>query len=592
MIPFRRWSAIRPCEFPTALTWTHVKHSMTFGGELRRIQLNTQSNPNPRGGFVFTGLATGNDFADLLLGLPFNTTEQFGNPNLYLRSWGVSAFAQDDWRVSKTFTFQYGLRYEAVTPPVELNDNLVNLDISNLADIARVAHGQTNLSAPGLPRALVHGNYGNLEPRVGLAWQPKFIKPKTVVRAGYSIFYNEAIYNTLARELAYQSPVATVQTLTTTSTAPLTFQNGFQNEQGSGFISNTQAADPFYKNGYAQIWNLGTETTLSPSWILDLTYTGTKGTDLDILRAPNRAPLGTPSDEIQANRIDKNATGFTFDQSGANSIYNALQVRVVHRLTHGVMLQGIYTYGKSLDDASSIGGGSATVEQQDGNLHGEYGLSTFDVRHQFRAVSMWELPFGQRSRWANRGWKERAFGDWRLQNIFTWQTGTPFTVLLGGVASDNGTGANFSLRPNITGNPNTGICGGSPAAYFNAGVFDLPTDANGNLAYGDEPRGAVEGPCSFNWNMSLAKTFRFGPDRRHTLNLSWQIQNLTNTANFNGIGTVLPCFGATGTGPGTGNAAGIVCGAASGTGSGFSLFGRVTSAASMRTMAMQARFNF
>ncbi len=74
-----------------SLTWTHVKHTMTFGGELRRIDLNTQSNPNPRGGFVFTGIATGNDFADFLQGLPFNTTEQFGNPNLYLRSWGFAA---------------------------------------------------------------------------------------------------------------------------------------------------------------------------------------------------------------------------------------------------------------------------------------------------------------------------------------------------------------------------------------------------------------------------------------------------------------------------------------------------------------------
>jgi hypothetical protein len=579
--------------FSDTFTWTHVKHTMTFGAEIRRIQLNTNSNPNPRGGFVFTGLATGNDFADFLLGLPFNTTEQFGNPNLYLRSWGLAAFAQDDWRVSKTFTLQYGLRYESVTPPVELNDNLVNLDIANLADVIVVAHGQPNLSAPGLPRALVHGDYGNLEPRMGFAWQPKFLKPKTVVRGGYSIFYNEAIYNTLARELAYQSPVATAQTLTTTSTAPLTFQNGFPSSPvTSTFISNTEAVNPNYKNGYAQIWSLGTETTLSPSWILDLTYTGTKGTDLDILRAPNRAPLGTPSDEIQANRIDPAATGFTFDQSGANSIYNALQVRVVHRFTHGVMLQGIYTYGKSLDDASSIGGGSSTVEQQDGNLHGEYGLSTFDVRHQFRAVSMWELPFGQRDRWANHGWKEHVFGDWRLQNIFTWQTGTPFTVLLGGVASDNGTGANFSLRPNLTGDPNTGICGGSPAAFFNTGVFTLPTGANGNLAYGNEPRGAVEGPCQFNWNASLAKTFRFGPDRRHTLNLSWQITNLTNTPSYTGIGTVLPCFGTTGTGSGTGNAAGIVCGTGTGVGSGFSLFGRVSSAAAMRTMAVQARFNF
>jgi trimeric autotransporter adhesin len=581
-------------------TWTHVKHTMTFGGEIRRIQLNTDSNPNPRGGFVFTGLATGNDFADFLLDRPFNTTAQFGNPNLYLRSWGVAAFAQDDFRVSKIFTLQYGLRYEAVTPPIELNDNLVNLDITSLSDVIRVAHGQPNLSAPGLPRALVHGNYGNLEPRIGFAWQPKFIKPKTVVRGGFSIFYNQAIYNTLARELAYQSPVSTVQTLTTTSTAPLTLQNGFPSSGGSGssFISNTEAVDPNYKNGYAQIWNLGTETTLSPSWILDLTYTGTKGTDLDILRAPNRAPLGTLSDAIQEKRVDPNATGFTFDQSGANSIYNALQVRLVHRFTHGVMLQGIYTYGKSLDDASSIGGGSSTVEQQDGNLHGEYGLSTFDVRHQLRVVSMWELPFGQRDRWANHGWKEHVFGDWRLQNIFTWQTGTPFTVLLGGVASDNGTGANFSLRPDLIGNPDIGICGGFmpsspnssvPHPFFNTGVFTLPTDSSGDLAYGDEPRGAVEGPCSFNWNISLAKTFRFGPDRRHQLNLSWQIQNLTNTPSYTGIGTTLPCFGTPGTGSGTGNASGITCNA---TGPGFSLFGRVTSAASMRTMAMQARFNF
>jgi hypothetical protein len=579
--------------FSDTITWTHVKHTMTFGGEVRRIQLNTDSNPNPRGGFVFTGIATGNDFADFLLGLPFNTTAQFGDPNLYLRSWGVAAFAQDDWRVSKTFTFQYGLRYEAVTPPVELDNNLVNLDITNLADVSVVAHGQPGLSAPGLPRALVHGNYVNLEPRIGFAWQPKFVKPKTVVRGGYSIFYNEAIYNTLARELAYQSPVSTVQTLTTTATAPLTLQNGFPSSPvSSDFIPNTESVDPNYKNGYAQIWSLGTESTLSPSWILDLTYTGTKGTDLDVLRAPNRAPLGTPSDEIQANRIDPDATGFTYDQSGANSIYNALQVRLVHRFTHGVLLQGIYTYGKSLDDSSSIGGGAATVEQQDGNLHGEYGLSTFDIRHQFRAVSTWELPFGQRSRWANHGWKEHVFGDWRIQNIFTWQTGTPFTILLGGVASDNGTGANFSLRPDLIGDPNKGLCGGSPAAFFNTGVFTLPTDASGNLAYGDEPRGAVEGPCQFNWNASLAKTIRFGPDRRHNLNLSWQITNLTNTPSYTGIGTTLPCFGTAGTGSGTGNASGIVCGAGTGAGSGFSLFGRVSSAGAMRAMVMQARFNF
>jgi hypothetical protein len=258
-----------------------------------------------------------------------------------------------------------------------------------------------------------------------------------------------------------------------------------------------------------------------------------------------------------------------------------------------VMLQGIYTYGKSLDDSSSVGGagGSGTVEQQDGNLHGEYGLSTFDIRHQFRAVSMWELPLGQRYRYMNHGWAEKLFGDWRLQNIVTWQTGTPLTVLLGGVASDNGTGANFSLRPNINGNPNLGICGGPTSAFFNTGAFSLPVDSGGNLAYGDEPRGAVEGPCTFNWNMSLAKTFRFGPERRHQLNLSWQISNLTNTPNYNSVGTTLPCFPVAGAG-GTGNASDLACGASASPAGEHSLFGLITGAGNMRTMAGQLRFNW
>ncbi len=567
------------------LSWTRGKHTMRFGGEVRRVQLNTQSDPNPRGGFAFTGLATGNDFADFLEGLPFNTTGQFGNPNTYFRSWGFSLYAQDDFRVTKTFTAQYGLRYDAVTPPIEIGNDIVNLDIADLADVTRIQAG-----APGVPRSLIHGEFHNFEPRIGIAWQPP-IKPRTILRAGYSIFYNESIYNTLARELAYQPPIAVAQSLTTASSNPLTFENPFVGGSSNLIaLANTESVDPYYKPGYAQIWSLGTETSISPNWILDLTYTGTKGTDLDILRAPNRAPLGTPSDEIQANRIDPSATGFTYDQSGANSIYNALQVRVVHRFTKGFMLQGIYTYGKSLDDSSSIGGAGATgtVEQQDGNLHAEYGLSTFDIRHQFRAVSMWQLPFGQRNRLANHGWKEKAFGNWRLQNIFTWQTGTPFTALLGGVASDNGTGANFSLRPNIVGNPNVGICGGSPTSFFNPKVFALPTDSSGNITYGDEERGSIEGPCTFNWNLGLSKSFRFGPEQRHVMNIEWQVQNLTNTPNYTGIGTSLPC--APGDSP-----SGIVCATTSaGVGpNGLpSFFGRVTSAGSMRTMDLMVRFNF
>jgi trimeric autotransporter adhesin len=576
--------------FDDGLTWVHQNHTMQFGGEIRRLQFNTDSTPNPRGQFVFTGLVTseltasgapvpgtGSDFADFLLGDPFSTSEQFGNPNTYFRSWGFAAYAQDDWRVNKVFTLLYGIRYDAVTPPVELFNNIVNLDISpDIANLAAsgtpcpqcvqlVLPGQLGTYSGAFPRALIHGDYHNFAPRIGFAWQPKFLKPRTVMRGGYSIFYNESGYDTLAKELAYQAPISTAQTLTTSAGQLLTLENGFLPLQNSGLISNTEAVDPFYKNAYAQIWTMGTETSFSQNWILDLTYTGTKGTNLDVLRAPNRAPLGTSQTDIQAARVDPDALGFTYDQSGANSIYNALQVRVMHRFTHGLMLQGIYTYGKSLDDASSIGGGTGTVEQLDGDLAAERGLSTFDIRHQMRVFSMYELPFGQRSRWANHGWMEKLFGDWRLMNIFTWQTGTPFTALLGGTASDNGTGANFSLRAEQLGNPNVGVCGGSPLNFFNTADFGLPpTDASGNPTYGNERRGAIEGPCTLSWNMSISKTYRFGPERRHMLNIQWQMQNLTNTPSFNGLGTTY----------------------------GSLFFGQVTSAGSMRTMSLMARFNF
>jgi hypothetical protein len=572
--------------FTDNLANTRNKHTLKFGGEVRRIQLNSQSSPVPRGDFSFTGLmtsqldsngqplpgnSTANDLADFLLGLPYSTRVQFG-PNLYFRSWDFIGYAQDDWRVNKRFTIAYGLRYEAVTPPIEVNNQIANLDLN-------AAISAVNVVTPGrnanffngtYPRALVHGDYGNWAPRIGFAWQPFDIKPKTVLRGGYSIFYNVSAYNTLAQQyLGYEAPFATSQKLITSSAQLLTLENGFPEAlQPSTQVSctratpcaNTGAMFPFYKDGYAQIWTLGTETSFTPNWILDLTYTGTKGTNLDLLRAPNRAPLGTPPTETQQKLQIPGATSFYFDQSGANSIYHALQLRLVHRFTKGLMLQSIYTFSKSLDNASSIGGGTPVVVQQDGNFAAERGLSSFDVRHQLRMFSVYELPFGEHHRYGTHGWAMHAFGNWRLLNIVTWRTGTPFTALLGGTASDNGTGANFSLRPNQIGDANLGICGGSPLSYFSTRVFVQPAVTR----YGDERRGSIEGPCSLNWNVSLAKGFRFGAEERHRIDMRWEVQNLTNTPSFNGLGTTL----------------------------GSTLFGRVTSAASMRTMDVQIRFNF
>ena len=559
-----------------SLRWVHAKHTFTFGGEMRRIQLNSDANPQPRGKFNFTGVltsqltATGQpvtptpqtepfyELADFLLGLPYSTTVQFG-PSIYLRSWDFIGYAQDDWRMNEHFTLLYGVRYEAATPPVDRYDRIANLDLNSTATaVAVVTPGETGPFNGAFPRALVHGDYGNWAPRIGFSWIPQFIKPKTVVRGGYSIFYNEAIYNTLAQQyLEYEPPFATSQNLITSGTQILTLQDGFP---ATNTITNKGGVNVNYKDGYAQLWTLGTETSFTQNWILDLTYTGTKGTNLDILRAPNRAPLGTSPLNTQSSLQIPDANSFYYDQSGANSIYNALQVRLVHRFTRGISVQAFYTFSKSLDNASTIGGTTPVVVQQDNNFAAERGLSSFDVRHQVRFFSVYELPFGEHHRYGTHGWAEHVLGNWRLQNIVTWQTGSPYTAYLGGTAADNGTGASFSLRAEQTGDPSVGICGGTSAGFFNTAAFTTPPPTQ----YGNESRGAIEGPCKFSWNASLAKSFRFGPQERHHLDIRWEVQNFSNAPNFSGLSTTL----------------------------GSSSFGRVTSAAAMRTMDIMMRYNF
>ncbi|MHB8755454.1 MAG: outer membrane beta-barrel protein, partial [Candidatus Acidiferrales bacterium] len=556
--------------FNDTVTYVLPKHTITAGGEVRRMQNNTQSDPIPRGAFTFTGLMTsqldsagqpvpgelGVDFADFLLGLPQTTQVQFGSTRTYFRNWGFIGFAQDDWRVRPRFTAEFGVRYEAETPPIELYNKIANIDLNpDITRAAVVVPGQTGPFSGALPRSLIRGDYNNWAPRLGMAWKP-FAKRAFIIRGGYSIFYSESVYGRLASELANQPPWAQAQFLSTSASQLLTIENGFPSQfsQSSPTITNTFAVDPNYKVPLVQIWDLGLEQQFSHGWVLDVTYTGTKGANLDILRAPNRL--------VQVNgtaRRIPNAGGFTLDQAGANSIYHAVQVRVQKHMSRGLMIYGIYTFGKSLDDASAIGGGTPVVEQQDGNLRAEWGRSAFDVRHQFRGFGVYELPFGARQRWARHGWEAALLGDYRLNAGMTVSSGLPYTAL--GPPSDNtASGGGFSERANQVGDPCLPSNQRTPLDFFNTAAFVAPPVGT----FGDASRNTICGPGNFNVNAGLSKFFVFGRDQQRRMNLRWEVQNLTNTPNFAGLSTVV-------------NSA---------------TYGRVLGAQSMRTMDVVLRVNF
>ncbi len=558
--------------FMDNLTWAKPHHTLRAGVELRRQQNNNRQDPVARGSFTFTGLmtsqldargrpvpGTGSDLADFLLGLPQSTTVRFGSSSTYFRSWGFNTYVQDDWRIRPRFTLNWGLRYELATPPIELFNHIANLDVN--AGITAVGLALPGVAAPfsgQLPRSLLRGDYNNWSPRIGIAWRPP-LKRNLIFRAGYGMFYNGSIYNQLAASLANQPPWAQAQTRLTSSSRILTLENGFPPEP-PGTVANTVAVDPNYRVGYAQIWNASLETQIRQGLVAEVTYTDTKGTHLDLLRAPNRALPGGPLDTELRRRIPS-AVGFTYDTFGASSIYHALQVRLQRRMSRGLMFQGLYTFGKSIDDASSIGGGGQVVVQDDNNFAAERGLSSFNQRHQFRSFYAYELPFGERKRWANKGWQAALLGNWQISGNTTLSSGTPFTARLLGAASNNsGTGNNFSERPDQVASASLPGDLRTPLQFFNTLSFVLPAPG----LFGNAARNTIPGPATVSFNFSVSRALRFGRDRQRRMDLRWEVQNLLNHPNFTGLGTAL----------------------------GSSNFGRVLGARAMRTIDMQMRFNF
>ena len=579
------------------------KHTIRTGAEIRWIQLNLDTNPIPRGGFDFTGVMTSNlgpcspgsqsfcpvpgtgfDFADFLMGFPQSTTERFGSPATYLREREYVAYVQDDWRIHPRFAVDLGVRYELAMPPEELFNSLADLVMNPaITQVALIcaspsfstscAPGRVNpFTGKALPRSLIYPDTNNWSPRIGIAWRPPSKLP-LVFRAGYGIFYNESIYNQLAFSLANQAPYAESGFQQTTRQTVLTLENGFPEPPPTN-VTNTVAVDPNYKVGYAQLWNVSLESQVKPSLAIEVTYTGTKGTHLDLLRAPNRATPGSPFNTDISRRI-ANAPGFTFETDGASSIYHAVQLLVQRRMSHGLMVQGTYTFARSIDNASAIGGGSTlagllgaitsavtpVVVQNDNNFRAERALSTFDMRQQFRGQFSYELPFGQTKRWLHNGWASGVFSNLQASGITYIHTGMPFTALLAGNVADNsGTGAILSTRPDQISSAN--LPGGqrTPLHFFNTAAFTIPQP----LQFGDASRGSITGPGNFYINFGLQKKFRFGEDGRVHLDARWEVQNLTNTPNFDGLETHLNS----------------------------SSFGRVLAVKPMRTMDLMMRVSF
>jgi trimeric autotransporter adhesin len=579
--------------FSDNVVWNRGKHTWRWGGDFRRIQVNTETDSNPRGSFVFTGLntsqldgsgkqipGTGYDFADFLLGLPQQSSVQFGGSE-YFRGNSWDLYAQDEWKVRANLTLNLGVRYEYVSPLTEVSNRIANLDLSpgvlnpalplGATPVTPIQPGTAGPYSGSLPDSLVHPDRNNFAPRVGFAWKPF---STTVVRGSYGINYNTGAYQSIALQLAVQPPFATTATNVQTAPGDLTLQNI---PIPSG-ITNSYAVNPNYRLGYVQIRNLDIQQQIRPTLLLNIDYTGTKGTDLDILEAPNRTPTGVRISGVQA---------FTYENSVADLEANAASVRLRKRLSSGFSVGGTYTFSKSIDDASSIGagatsgsgtpglgaggtgagggggsssgGGAANLAQNPFDLSAERGLSSFNQTHRFTADYLLELPFGHDKRWLTGNTPLRAvFGDWQWSGDWTIASGLPFTPRLLNNSCDVNGGTNGTLRPDLAPGQSISLSNPSAAEWFNTAAFVAPT----GCTYGNARRNSIIGPGSKVFDMAFTKVFPLKEAR--VLEFRAQATNIFNLVNYSSIDTNV-------TSP---------------------TFGRVTAAGGMRQFTMTARFRF
>lgn len=546
-----------------SMLWSRFRHNITFGGDFRRQQFNYLSQQDPRGMFTFTGAATqgsangtatgGADFADFLLGIPDTSAIAFGNADKYFRESVYDAYITDDWRMSPAFTLNAGIRWEYGAPITELYGRLVNLDIApGFAAVAPVVESDPvgPLTGRKYPDSLIVPDKHGFEPRVGIGWRP-ISGSSLLVRAGYGIYDDTSVYQTIAQQMAQQAPLSKSLSVQNSPACPLTLANGFN--ACSATTPDTFAADPNFRVGYAQNWQVSVQRDLPGSLQLAATYLGIKGTRGVQEFLPNTFPAGA------VNPCPACPAGFAYLASNGNSTREGEQVQLRRRLYNGLTAALLYTFSKSLDDDSALGGqgasavtqntpsspfssgtaspggtsqssgsGALTIAQNWLNLSAERGLSTFDQRHLLNVQVQYSTGMGLGGKTLMSGWNGTFFKEWTCLTQIAVGSGLPETPIY--LTAVPGTGMTGIIRPDYTGAP---LYSAPSGLSLNPMAYKAPLAGQ----WGNAGRDSIIGPSQFTLNSSLGRTFRL--NARFNLDLRIDSTNFLNHATFTGWNTTV-----------------------------------------------------
>jgi Carboxypeptidase regulatory-like domain len=452
------------------ISYTAGKHALKFGGEIHYNRVKNASYGNARGSVNFLGgvmsanpgPAGSSPLEDFFAGAPLKSTVEVGNPTLHLHNWAYSGFFQDDWRVAKNLTVNFGVRYEYSSVPQEANDLLGNFDPN--VGMVQVGHQISNL---------YNADHNNFGPRGGFAWDIGG-NGRTVLRGGGGLIYETVNWQSFVAfnnafgpgsvptgapiDAAGDTSGGTITTSNVTykniANYPVTWDAVNGPLYGGSTVNCFNSPCPIMTvnrnltTPYVWNWTLNLQHAITPNLSIEAAYVGNHGTNLVGIRDINQPPVGSgwPAAAISACiasgytdpvNCAPNSTGG--EQTDApyfpkfpylanifqmgnvyRSNYNALQVTLNARNYHGLSMVAGYTYAHALDDVGAnwdFGYGSG-LPQNAHNVAAEYASSDFDMRQRLTVSLTYAIP-------GRKGFAQMREG-WEVNSIITLQTSQPW----------------------------------------------------------------------------------------------------------------------------------------------------------------------
>jgi hypothetical protein len=507
------WTVVNQFEFSDQVFHYHGRHSLQFGLNIQRLQVNINNAGSEFGEFEFDSLRS------FLIGQPVAFRGVFPGSDAikaYRRIY-FAGFAQDDFKILPRLTLNLGLRYELMTVPVEASGNRISNYRRTFVNGLWAGESDPVLGSP-----FWKGDHNLWAPRVGFAWDP-FGDGKTGVRGGFGVIYDQVV----AEYFTFTGVNLPFYKSFSVNNPP--FPLGFSGGTGAPPLPTAEGMDFDLDTPTKLQWNFSIERQLTANSVINLAYLGshsyhlTRRFDLNAT-VPEILPDGTKFYSSTA-RVRNPALGRSrMIVSDANGFYQGLQTDFVQQVSQGLRAKVSYTFSKAIDESSvtfgTQGRGDIQMAQDSENRRADRGLSAFDVRHTLTTNFTYDLPGG-----GLNGLPGKLVGGWQLGSIITANTGEPFTAVTGFSRSRNRQSSNAD-KPNLrAGASNSPVLGG-PDRYFDPNAFELPPAG----FYGNLGRNTVIGPGFVNVDMSLVKITPVG--ERFRTEFRAEFFNLLNHANF------------------------------------------------------------